>query len=185
MEDIECRAMRTADLHIHMLDSFDRRQEITRELGKHGRVKRLGRPRVEDWSGEDKANFIRGHFIHQVWLRRYYPGEPLVFAAFRGDQVVGFANWWLRRERGAETDEAVLMNLYVSNDCRRLGLGRRLFTLVADAARASGARTLFIYTRPAAETQAFYREMGCVPAGKAICKRFHEAKDALAKEFLL
>lgn len=59
MEDIVVRAMRAEDLHIHMMDDFDRHQEITRIMRKNGRVKKLRKPRVEDWSAEGKAAFVK------------------------------------------------------------------------------------------------------------------------------
>ena len=166
MNEIVCRAMQVEDLHIHMMDNFDRRQEITRVVRKNGRVKKLRKPRVEDWTAEDKKRFIQGFFIQKVYLRQYYSGEPLVFAAFRGGQVAAFAVWdhyW-----GDEKDYAVLLRLFVSRECRRMGLGRQLFTLCAEAARAEGAQKLFISTENSVETQEFYRSMGCAAAKKRL-----------------
>ena len=167
MQEITCRAMAVDDLHIHMMDSFDRHQEITHILRKNGRVRKLRKPRVEDWPV--KTGFIQT-FICNVCLRQYFGGEPKVFAAFRGDQVVGFAYWrhmekdpeYLKAKKGKEGNYAMLDNLFVSRDCRRMGLGRQLFNLCAQAARAEGARMLYINTEPAVETQAFYRSAGCV-----------------------
>jgi hypothetical protein len=36
MENIVCRAMCVEDLHVHMMDEFDRRQEITHVMRKTG-----------------------------------------------------------------------------------------------------------------------------------------------------
>ena len=166
MEEIICRAMTVADLHVHMMDGFNRHQVVTRILCENGRVKKLRRPRVEEWTAGDNTYIIKNLFIGTVCQRQYYPGEPQVFAAFRGEQVVGFASW--DRYWGKEKDYAVLGRLFVSLECRRMGLGRRLFELCAEAARAEGAQTLFISAEPAVETQAFYRSMGCVIAKKRL-----------------
>jgi len=169
MEEIVVRAMQVEDLHIHMMDEFDRHQEITYEMRKNGRVKKLRGPRVEDWDARNQG-FVRT-FIYHVYIRQFYGGEPTVFAAFRGGQVAGFAVWryiandprYLKAKKGGEQDCAILDSLFVSRESRRMGLGRQLFGLCAAAARAEGARMLYISAEPAVETQAFYRSVGCVP----------------------
>jgi ribosomal protein S18 acetylase RimI-like enzyme len=168
MNDIVVRAMRPEDLHIHMMDGFDRYQEITRIVRKHGRVKKLRKPRVENWPAEGKTQFIKGWFIQKVYMRQFYPGQPQVFAAFRGDQVAGFAIWGRDKNWGEEQGYAVLLRLFVSRECRRMGLGRQLFSLCAGAAKAEGAQKLFISTEPAVETQEFYKSMGCAAAKKRL-----------------
>ena len=99
-------------------------------------------------------------------IRQFYGGEPNVFAAFRGDQVAGFAYWRGVKDqelkRGNVKEFAMLDRLFSSRECRRMGLGRQLFNLCAEAARAEGARMLYLSTEPAVETQAFYKSMGCV-----------------------
>lgn len=65
---------------------------------------------------------------------------------------------------GSQRQYVVLAELHVSEDFRRQGLGRRLFFLAADEARALGAEKLYISAMSAEESQAFYRSMGCVEA---------------------
>ncbi|MCL2300319.1 MAG: GNAT family N-acetyltransferase [Firmicutes bacterium] len=164
--DITCRAMIAADLHVNMMDGFERYQEITRIVRKNGRVKKLRKPRVEDMTGGEKEGFIKHLFIPAANIRQFYPNHPPVFAAFRGDQVVGFAKWrWIKDQklkRSKEKEFAILDLLFISRECRRMGLGRQLFNLCAQAAKAEGAPMLYISTNPAMETQAFYKSMGCV-----------------------
>ena len=170
MEEITCRAMTVQDLHIHMMDDYDEYQEITQEYRKRKlwrgyRVKKLRKPRVTQISDGGK-NYIRHWFIPNVHLRQYYPGQPLVFAAFRRDQVVAFAIWDITSTEKGRMGQARLYRLFVSRGCRRMGLGRRLFNLCAEAAKAEGAQRLFISANPTVETQAFYKSMGCVIAKK-------------------
>ena len=151
MEPIVVRAMKVDDLHTHMMDEFNRYQEITHILRKNGRTKKLRRPRVEDWT----AGFTKGsisNFIYHVYFRQYFGGEPKVSAAFRGDQVVGFAHWRfmedLKLKRSKQTTYAILDRLFVSQDCRRMGLGKQLFGLCARAAKAEGASMLSSIRNP-------------------------------------
>jgi len=165
MEDIVCRAMTVQDLNVHMMDEFDRHQEVTLVMRKNGRVKKLRRSKVEGWPAGTKESFVRNLFIHAVHLRQYYHGQPLVFAAFRDGQVVAFASRRLQNPEKPELSQ--LDNLFVSR-CRRMGLGRQLFRLCAEAAKAEGAQVMLVNTRPAFETQAFYRSLGCAPANKRL-----------------
>jgi len=182
-QEIICRAMTVDDLHTHMLDAFVRHQEITREyrkrrLGRGYRVAKLRRPRIEDATAEGNAHIIKDLFIGTVYQRQYYPGEPQVYAAFRGDQVVGYASW--DRYWGKEREYAVLGRLFVSHDCRRMGLGRQLLGLCAGAARAEGAQKLYISTEPAVETQEFYKSMGC-----AVAQKLYGPKRDVPRELIL
>ncbi len=57
-----------------------------------------------------------------------------------------------------------LSSLHVSQDMRRKGVGRELFTRASAFARERGAQKLYISAHSAVESQAFYRAMGCVEA---------------------
>ena len=188
MEPITCRAMTVDDLHIHMMDEFDRHQEITHIVRKSGRVKKLREPRVEDWTEGNKKASV-SNFIYHVYFRQFYGGEPKVFAAFRGDQVVGFAHWRYLEDQnlkwGKEKDFAILDRLFVSRECRRMGLGRRLFNLCAEAARAEGAHMMYISTEPAIETQAFYRSLGCAKTKTGLGRVTRAPKHDIPLEYAL
>lgn len=173
MEQLICRAMTVEDLHTGMMDSFDRRQEITqvfckRKLRQGLRIKRLRKPKFEDWPVEGKTKFIQGWFIYHVHMRQYYPGEPRVFAAFRGNQVAAFAVWDQNENWKKEQGYAVLLRLFVSRESRRQGLGRTLFELCAQAARAEGAKKLYISAEPAVESLKFYFSLGCHVANERV-----------------
>lgn len=163
-----------------MLDDFVRRQEIRHEVCKNGRTKQLKTPRIEDWTDERRKAQI-GLFITLLYQRQYFPCPPPIFAAFRGTQVVGYAIWGSKGEQ----DFALLSELYVSADCRRMGLGRQLFQMCAGAARRDNANRLLIRADAAAETQAFYRSMGCVPAHKSLQKNIFMPKSNLLLEISL
>jgi predicted N-acetyltransferase YhbS len=63
---------------------------------------------------------------------------------------------------GANHDQLQLKFLHVSNGYRGRGLGRRLFELAQDEARARGARRLYISATPSENTIDFYLRRGCV-----------------------
>jgi len=183
---IECRAMRREDLHTHMMDGFEWYREITREARKNGRVVKLRRPKVELTGADDWDDVIKYWFISPMAIREYYPGYDLVFAAFDGDRVLGYAA--LRDEPiGKGKDSTELMRMFVSYDCRRMGLGKRLFLLCAASARAAGTRRMVIKPDSAAETIAFYRAVGCVPmrADEALRKEIRAGKRDILMEFTL
>ena len=184
LEEIICRAMCAEDLHVHMMDEYDEYREITREVRKRRlcrgyRVKKLRKPKTMQTSDGGK-NYIRHWFIPNVHLRQYYPGQPLVFSAFRGDQVVAFAIWDVTTMEKGRLGQARLYRLFVSRVCRRMGLGRQLFDLCAEAARIEGAQKLFISSEPSFETQAFYKSMGCT-----IAKKHSGPKHDIPLEFTL
>ena len=57
-----------------------------------------------------------------------------------------------------------LSNIHVSQDMRRQGIGKELFTLTKTWANEHGAEKLYISAHSAVESQAFYKSMGCVEA---------------------
>ena len=54
-----------------------------------------------------------------------------------------------------------LSSLHVSAECRRSGIGKKLFCMAALKAKANGADRLYISAHSAVETQSFYLSMGC------------------------
>ena len=188
METIVCRAMTTEDLHVHMMDSFDRTQEITHVYRRRRplpgyRIAALRKPKIEDWPAEGKEIFIRNWFIRSVHMRQLYPGQPLTFGAFSEGQVRGFAFWDMHN--GKAEGYAILYRLFVSKELRRQGLGAQLFLLCAEAAKAAGAQTLYISAEYAVETIAFYRALGCVDAKIDLRREMHSPKTDIPLEYKL
>jgi predicted N-acetyltransferase YhbS len=79
---------------------------------------------------------------------------------FREDQIVGVAvvdTVPIGRER----NHLQLKYLYVSRDCRRQGVGTRLFEEAKAFARSRSARFLYISATPTDNTVDFYLRRGC------------------------
>ncbi|ASA22532.1 GNAT family N-acetyltransferase [Paenibacillus donghaensis] len=86
-----------------------------------------------------------------------------VIAAELNGKIIAFAA--LPRELfGSKSLYADLMQLHVSSEHRKYGLGRKLFAMSAAQAARWGADKLYISAHSAKETQAFYRSVGCVDA---------------------
>ncbi|MDR3313537.1 MAG: GNAT family N-acetyltransferase [Oscillospiraceae bacterium] len=179
---IICRALEPADLDPHMMDAFDRTEEITHILHK-GKPKRLRKPRLEQWDDDGKTKFIKHWFIANVYIQRHYDAAPMVFCALQGGQVKGFAVWW--PDGGDYRGYAVLARLYISADCRRRGLGGELFRLCAAAARADGYKKMYISASPSVATQAFYQAMGCISAKTDLRKAMHSPQEDVPLEVAL
>ena len=87
----------------------------------------------------------------------------MVYAAFVGGVLKGFTSVEAGLF-GGEQRYLDLTSIHVSQDMRGGGMGRALFRLARDWARAHGARKLYISAHSAVESQAFYRSLGCVEA---------------------
>lgn len=111
---------------------------------------------TKDWDGTDHAR-VCGQ------LAAALSSGGTVWGAFLDSQLKGFASVD-GKLIGSRGQYVVLAELHVSEDCRRMGIGRELFRLAADTARELGAEKLYISAMSAEESQEFYRAMGCVEA---------------------
>ena len=138
------------------LDGFISRQEV-RECWRKtdGQWKLLPIAYTDD-SGPDA----------QTILAALRAGNP-AFGAWLGGELAGFA--LLAKERfGSEAQYIDLAEFYVSQPCRRQGIGEKLFALACQCARELGAKKLYISAHSARESIAAYRKYGCVEA-EEIC----------------
>ena len=98
----------------------------------------------------------------QTILAALRAGNP-AFGAWLGGELAGFA--LLAKERfGSEAQYIGLTEFYVSQPCRRQGIGEKLFALACQGARELGASKLYISAHSARESIAAYRKYGCVEA---------------------
>lgn len=59
-----------------------------------------------------------------------------------------------------------LSSIHVSQDARRQGIGRELFSAAKRFAKERNAKKLYISAHSAIETQEFYYSMGCTDAAE-------------------
>lgn len=57
-----------------------------------------------------------------------------------------------------------LMQIHVSYEHRSRGIGKKLFELCTEKAKAMGAAKLYISTHSSEESQVFYHKIGCMDA---------------------
>lgn len=92
-----------------------------------------------------------------------YDRGGMFWGAFEAERLVGAAileSKWI----GANHGTLQLKFLHVSRDHRKQGLGRALFNVAVEKARALGAKKLYISATPSENTINYYRRLGCVLA---------------------
>lgn len=145
------------DITPELFRAFHRRQIVTdcrrRENGQW--VIRRD-PFVDDWTADDYDTLVR-------CLKNTAATGGLVCAAFLDGALKGFVSVEAM-PLGSAGQYLDLSSLHVSEELRRMGIGRALFSIAKDFARERGAKKLYISSHSAVESQAFYRSMGCVDA---------------------
>ncbi len=154
---IEYRILQENEINRSLFRSFIRHQVVDQCLRRENGVWVVrSDPFIDDWTEADYQTLVR-------CLRNTVRTGGLVLGAFSGGALKGFAsveNGFF----GGENRYLDLSSLHVSEDMRRNGIGKELFTAAAAWAREQGAKKLYISSHSAIESQAFYRSMGCVEA---------------------
>lgn len=153
----EYRELRENEIETGLFLTFHRRQVVSdcwrRENGTW--VIRPD-PFVDDWNGEDYQFLVE-------CLKNTVRTGGVVIGAFWQEHLKGFAS--VEAERFGTAGQYVdLTSLHVSQELRGRGIGKVLFFAAAAWAKEHGAQKLYISAHSAAETQAFYRGLGCVDA---------------------
>ncbi len=144
-----------------ILDAFDRRQTVDECLRLvNGKLCCVHDPFVDDWSAAERAEVIKT-------MRDTAARGGLVAAALVSGKLKGFACVGADAV-GARAQYLDLLELQVSADMRKLGVGRRLFSQCVDYARKKGAQALYISAHSAVETQRFYAAVDCTDAREPI-----------------
>lgn len=153
------RKLVKGDLFPGLLRHFDRYQQVTRCWRKqNGRWVLRDIAFIEQWSEGEKEDIVSDIFAPAI------RGGGAVYGGFRLDGTLAGYAVVLPERFGSRRQYLQLKELYVSNECRQMGLGRALFEQAASFAKKQGAQKLYISAHSAAETQAFYRALGCTEA---------------------
>ena len=135
----------------HSLDGFVRRQTVTECWRKTGSDwKLVPNAYEENWSLEQDV-------VHHINL------DQTGFGAFDGERIIGFATV-SHRMFGLTARYVQLVCFQISEEYRRQGIGRKLFSMACEEARRLGADKLYISAHSSKESQAAYRALGCTPA---------------------
>ena len=154
---VQYRTLRENELCRELFGGFIRHQVVTkcwrREKGEW--VIRED-PFIDDWTEADYRTLIS-------CLKNTVSTGGVVYGAFIAGMLKGFAS--VEPDfMGKEGQYLDLSSIHVSEDARGAGIGKALFLMAKEWARARGAKKLYISAHSAVETQAFYRSMGCVEA---------------------
>ena len=138
----------------HSLDDFVRRQTVTECWRRTGSDWKLV-PNVyeENWSQAQRREMAED-VAHHINL------DQAGFGAFDGGRIIGFATV-SHRIFGVTARYAQLVCLQISEEYRRQGIGRKLFSMACEEARRLGADKLYISAHSSKESQAAYRALGC------------------------
>lgn len=154
---VQYRDLCGQELSRDLFKGFVRRQVVTdcwRREGGNWVVKKD--PFIDDWSEEDYQTLL-------ACLKRTLQTGGFVHAAFCGGSLKGFVSVEPVLFGGAHR-YLDLSSLHVSEEARKMGIGRALFLAAKEWAKEKGAKKLYISAHSAVESQAFYKAMGCVEA---------------------
>lgn len=110
----------------------------------------------EQWGKEKYKSLVK-------CLQHTVKAGGVVYGAFSERLLVGFASVE-NALFGSGKEYLELSRLHVSNECRGRGIGKELFFIMTKEAKENGAKKLYMSTHSSEETQAFYKNMGCVEA---------------------
>ena len=138
----------------HSLDGFVRHQTVAecwRQINNEWKLV----PNVyeENWS-QAQCRKMAEEMLRDINL------DQTGFGAFDGERIIGFATV-SHRIFGTAARYVQLVCLQVSEEYRRQGIGRKLFSLACEEARRLGADKLYISAHSSKESQAAYRALGC------------------------
>ena len=141
----------------HSLDDFVRHQTVTECWRKMDNEWNLV-PNVyeENWS-QAKCRDIAEDVVHHINL------DQTGFGAFDCERIIGFVTV-SHRIFGTSARYVQLVCFQISEEYRRQGIGRELFSMACEEARRLGANKLYISAHSSKESQAAYRALGCTPA---------------------
>lgn len=164
----------------HSLDEFIRHQ-TAREIWKsvEGRLTLVSLDEEKVWSWDP----VKRRRMARIVSNGIADGG-FGFGAFRNGDIVGFiffsAGFW-----GSANQYAGLRLFFVSEPFRRLGVGRELFRLGCNEARAIGAKKLYISANCSRESQLAYRRLGCIDAVEIDERCVQDEPDDIQMEYPL
>lgn len=155
------RALKADEINMDLFHAFCRRQVVTKCWRKEGGQWIIkDAPFIDDWGKAEYEILIR-------CLKNTVATGGLVYGAFIDGELKGFVSVE-GTLMGSALQYMDLSSIHVSQDARRLGIGRELFLAARRFAGERNAKKLYISAHSAVESQAFYRSMGCTEAEEYI-----------------
>jgi GNAT superfamily N-acetyltransferase len=168
-----------ASSELGRLAEIDRSERITQQYKwRHGRLELVDVDVHAPRWGEPGEHTIE--YYRDSWQPALDAGGAL-FGAFEEDLLVGFAIY----DPGRRDGPPKLAALYVSGEHRGRGVGRLLTVEVVRAARADGARRLYVSATPTRATVDFYLACGFAPLSTPDARLFALEPDDIHMEVTL
>lgn len=156
-DHITIRFLTPSDIYPEMLESFNHKQIISNKWVKNGdRYELTKTHEVREWSREKR-----------IWISQYLYQQMdrggFAVAAFSNSKIVGFSclDGILQ---GISEKYVNLTMLFVDDEWRRNGIGKKLFKQMCLCAEHMKADKIFISAIPSYDTISFYFNMGCSDA---------------------
>ena len=154
---VQYRALSENEISRKLFFGFIRRQVVTKCWRREKGVWVIrDDPFIDDWTEADYQTLIS-------CLKNTAATGGVVYGAFVDGTLKGFTS--VEPDfLGNEGQYLDLSSIHVSEDARGAGIGKALFLMAKEWARKKGAKKLYISAHSAVESQAFYKNMGCVEA---------------------
>ena len=157
METIRFEQLTLENFGAHSSDEFKRHQVCNKWIRKiEDKLFILEKEFVENWDIFKLLDMAADE------IRAIESGDTS-YGAFHGDRIVGFARI-CTEQFGSNNQYMELKMIHVSEDFRGMGIGRKLFKIIADNAKDMGALKLYISAHSSVGSQAFYKSLGCTEA---------------------
>ncbi len=154
---IQYRQLSEQDITRNLFSCFIRHQVVVKCLRRENNqwiVK--DDPFIDNWTEDDYKILIK-------CLKNTAATGGFVYGAFCAGCLKGFVS--VEPDFfGTRNQYLDLSSIHISEDMRRTGIGRMLFSAAKKWAKDKGAEKLYISAHSAIESQAFYQAMGCVEA---------------------
>lgn len=157
MENITFARLSDKNFNLNSMDEFLRYEKVSQVWKMvDGEYVLTDADYIMDWDLEKRRGIAKiiHHGIHSYGF---------AYGAFEGSRVVGYV-FVSKEPFGSENQYIELALFHISTHYRRKGIGKELFQLACDEARACGAKKLYISSGPTKGTQEAYRRLGCVHA---------------------
>lgn len=157
ISNISIRLLTPSDMYPEMLESFQHKQIISNKWVRNGDHYELTKAHeIREWSKEKR-----------IWISQYLYQQMnrggFAAGAFSNNQIVGFSclDGILQ---GTSKKYVNLTMLFVDDEWRQKGIGKKLFQLMCTCAGNMQADKIFISAIPSYDTIRFYFNRGCSDA---------------------
>ena len=158
MKNIKILELSSSDINEHLLDYFNRYQEVKKYwIKKNENWILIEKEYIEDWDKNKKDKRVK--YFFDILTQNL----GFVFGAYENNKLIGFSVL-LNKKFGTNEQYIQLKYLHVSYGYRHNGIGKKLFELCVKKAKKIRSEKIYISTNDSEETQRFYFAIGCKDA---------------------